>query len=119
MPRGLGVSGRRLWRSVVEEMAEDDLKPSAVERVWLDSACRMADQAAILDVELAGAPRMVRGSQGQDVSNPLISELRQLHLAVNQTLARIKTNLPEAPAIAIVPGTNKGRQAVNTRWRGA
>jgi hypothetical protein len=63
---------------------------------WLHSACRMTDQAAILQAELVGAPRMVRGSQGQSVANPLLGELRQLHLAINQTLARIKTDVPEA-----------------------
>jgi len=46
--------------------------------------------------ELAGAPRMGRGSQGQSLANPLLVELRQLHLAINQTLARIKADVPEA-----------------------
>ncbi len=119
MPRGLGVSGRRLWRAVADELAEDGLKPSAIERIWLDSACRMHDQAVILEAELAGAPRMTRGSMGQDVANPLVSELRQLHLAVNQTLSRIKMDVPEAPGIGIVSGVNQARRAVNTRWRGA
>ena len=76
----------------------------------------MTDQAAILQAELVGAPRMVRGSQGQSVANPLLGELRQLHLAINQTLARIKTDVPEASGM--VGGVNQGRRAANIRWRG-
>jgi hypothetical protein len=115
-PRGLGVHGRRLWRSVAGELADDCLQMTAIERVWLGSACQMTDQAAILEKALAGAARMVRGSMGQDVANPLISELRQLHLAVNLTLSRIKTDVPEAPGIGIV-GLNQHRRAIDQRWR--
>ena len=45
---------------------------SAAVRHGCHSACRMTDQAAILQAELVGAPRMVRGSQGQSVANPLL-----------------------------------------------
>jgi hypothetical protein len=116
-PRGLGAAGRRLWRSVAEDLAQDSLELTAIERVWLGSACCMIDQAAILEAELAGgSPRMVAGSQGQDVANPLISELRQLHLAVNLTLSRIKTDVPEAPGIGVVAGVNQQRRGANIRW---
>lgn len=115
-PRGLGIHGRKVWRDVAADMADRDLKLTPIERIWLGSAARMTDQAAILEDELSGAPRIVRGSMGQDVSNPLVSELRQLHLAINLTLSRIETEVAEASGI--VPVGNQQRQAINTRWRG-
>jgi hypothetical protein len=117
-PRGLGAHGRRLWRSVAAELAEDGLILTAIERIWLGSACKLVDQAAAVEAELAGAPVYMTGSMGQQVANPLLGELRQLHLAINQTLARIKTDVPEE-APAIVPGVNQARAAIHTRWRGA
>jgi hypothetical protein len=45
-----------------------------------------------------------------------LGELRQLHLAINQTLARIKTDVPEASGM--MGGVNQGRRAANIRWRG-
>lgn len=116
-PRGLGVDGRRLWRSVAEELAEDGLELTATERYWLASACKLVDQAAVVEAELTCAPLYLKGSMGQQVANPLIGELRQLHLAINLTLARIKTDVPEAPSF--LPALNKKREAMHKRWRGA
>jgi hypothetical protein len=115
-PRGLGVSGRRLWREIVADAAQDGLELVATERFWLHSACKLVDQAAAIEAALKDAPLYMKGSMGQDVSNPLLGELRQLHLAINQTLARLKLDVAEAPGI--VPGVNQGRRAINTRWRG-
>jgi hypothetical protein len=87
------------------------------------SAAEMTDRAAELREELRGAPKMVRGSQGQDVINPLISEWRALHLAINLTLARIK--LPDADAgdglqgIIKINRANPQRAGAHKRWRGA
>jgi hypothetical protein len=83
----------------------------------------MRDRAAELRKELRDAPRMVRGSQVQDVFNLLISEWRALHLAINLTLARIK--LPDADAgdglqgIIKVNGANSERAGAHKRRRGA
>ena len=61
----------------------------------------------------------MKGSTGQDVSNPLLSELRQLHLAVNLTLSRIKTDVPESPGIiGVVGGVNHQCTGANRRWVG-
>jgi hypothetical protein len=93
------------------------------EESWLHSAAEMTDRAAELREELRGAPKMVRGSQGQDVINPLISEWRALHLAINLTLARIK--LPDAETgdglqgIIKINGATPERAGAHKRWRGA
>jgi len=42
-----------------------------------------------LMTHLEGAPRVVRGSQGQDVAHPLISEIRQHRVVMGGLLARV------------------------------
>jgi hypothetical protein len=121
--RDIGEHGRALYRKVVGEVAEAGLVLTSTEGFWLHSAAEMADRAAELREELRDAPKMVRGSQGQDVINPLISEWRALHLAINLTLARIK--LPDADAgdglqgIIKTNGANPQRAGAHKRRRGA
>jgi hypothetical protein len=49
----------------------------------------------------------------------LVTEIRQHHLLISQTLARLKVDLPDEPGLLGVPGVNKARSAANKRWRGA
>jgi hypothetical protein len=123
IPRDLGEHGRRLVRQVVREVTDASMVLTSTEEFWLHSAAEMTDRAAELREELRGAPKMVRGSQGQDVINPLISEWWALHLAINLTLARIK--LPDADAgdglqdIVKINRANPQRAGAHKRWRGA
>jgi len=73
-PAGLGPEGAQLWREVTSEMAQDGLVPDSRERRWLLDADREADLIADLMTHLKGAPRVVKGSQRQDVAHPLLSE---------------------------------------------
>jgi hypothetical protein len=61
------------------------LRPDEL-RVLAD-ACNEADLIDDLQEALKGEPKTVRGSQGQEVIHPLISELRQ-HRATLNTLLR-------------------------------
>jgi len=63
--------------------------PDARERRWLLDACREADLVHDLMIHLEGAPRVVRGSQGQDVAHPLSSEIRQHRVVLGALLARV------------------------------
>ncbi|BCO36721.1 hypothetical protein MHEC_31540 [Mycobacterium heckeshornense] len=120
-PRGLAAAGRKLWREVVAEATAEGLVLTAVERYWLETAAKLVDQAATLEAELVGAPKMVRGSQGQEVINPLISELRQLRQAADRSLARLRIEPDESSNAIRVIGTSstQARRAAHTRWRGA
>jgi hypothetical protein len=114
LPAGLGIHGRRLWRDVV---VNDDLELDARERFWLYSAAKLADRAAELEDALARDGRLlVKGSMGQEVGHPLLTELRQVYLAVSQTLGRLKVEEPESGVLGVV-GANKARGAANARWR--
>ena len=57
-----------------------ELELTAQEQYWLHSACELTDRAAAIAAALEGRPLYMKGSQGQDVSNPLLAELRQFHL---------------------------------------
>jgi hypothetical protein len=81
-PPGLARGGRALWREVT---ANRQLRPDEA-RILLDS-CHEVDMIDDLQGALSGAPRTVRGSQGQEVIHPLIAELR-MHRQTLHSLLR-------------------------------
>ena len=117
-PPGLGAPGRRLWRAVVTDAADVGLELDGRDRFWLTSACKLADRAAVLEVELVDAPLMVKGSTGQMVSNPLMAEWRSHNQLAAQLLARLKLDTDEAAGGLQLIGGNRQRAAANRRWRG-
>ena len=78
-----------MWREVTSELAQDGLVPDARERRWLLDACREADLVADLMTHMEGAARVVKGSQGQPVVHPLVSEIRQHRVVLGGLLARV------------------------------
>jgi hypothetical protein len=105
-PKGLEAKGRRLWRETVTkyELRADELDT-------LEDICREADLIVRLEDELEGADLIVKGSQGQDVANPIVSEIRQ-HRATKKTLwASLK--LPDESGVT---SGNQQREAAQTRW---
>lgn len=107
-PKGLGSRSRKLWKSIVDkyELRYDELD-------LLEDVCREADLIDLLEAKLDGAPLTVRGSQGQEVINPLISELRQHRATKKQLWAALK--LPDESA----PGVNAQRAGGQSRWASA
>jgi hypothetical protein len=81
-PTGLASGGRALWREVAKT---HPLRPD--HRRILTDCCFEVDLIDALQDALKGAPKTVRGSQGQEVIHPLISELR-MHRATLNTLLR-------------------------------
>jgi hypothetical protein len=120
-PSGLGAPGRRLWRQVATEAAEEGLELDSRERFWLHSAAQLVDRVAQLEAAMAGDDMVVKGYSGQPVAHPLLTEIRQHHLLISQTLARLKVDVPEpsSGALSVVVGGNRQRTAANRRWRGA
>lgn len=86
MTSGLGPDGQKLWRAIVAEF-DLSLEPHKVQ--ILSQACRVADQIAELDEAAAEAPLTVRGSMGQPVISPFISEARVQRALLAQLLARM------------------------------
>jgi hypothetical protein len=113
MPSGLGDAGRDLWSGICGKYGL-----RADEARVLEDAAREADLIATLDAGMAGQDLLVRGSQGQQVINPLISELRQHRSTLAALLRQLK--LPDEAADAAAR-SNSARAAANARWsrRGA
>lgn len=88
MPRGLIIDGQgqRLWREV---MAEYDLDDEPAKRRVLFDACKLVDQITALEKAAKTAPLTVKGSSGQPVINPLISEIRFSRALLAQLLGRL------------------------------
>jgi len=108
-PTGLKAAGRRTWQDVTGkyELRFDELD-------ILEDICRLNDQIYRLDKELKDAPLMLKGSQGQDVVNPMVTELRQ-HRATKKSLwSQLK--LPDDNA---EPGVNAQRKGGQSRWAAA
>ena len=82
IPPRLSEGGRTLWRGVTKShpLRADELR-------ILEDACREVDLIDDLQAALVDAPKTVKGSMGQMVIHPLISELRQ-HRATLATLLR-------------------------------
>lgn len=114
-PKNLADAGATLWREVVGKW---DLRPD--ELSTLEDACREVDIIAQMErFRMADDFEMfVRGSQGQQVINPVISELRQHAMAKKALLAQLK--LPDEADTAEARST-QARSAANARWskRGA
>ena len=109
-PKGLLKKGKETWKSVTDEytLRTDELD-------ILEDICREADMIDRLEEAMIGAELLVQGSQGQQVANPLIGELRQ-HRATKKALwAQLK--LPDTNVTAMAG--NQQREAAQSRWAAA
>lgn len=86
MPKGFGSAGQKLWKTVLDEY-ELEYEPHKLE--ILAHSCRVCDTIAELDRATANEPLTVRGSAGQMVIHPLISEMRFQRALLAQLLARL------------------------------
>src|ERR1700758_5618606 len=116
-PAGIGAAGRQLWRQIARAAAQDDLEMTATEHRWLWSAAKLTDRLAAIEAAMEGGPMIVPGYNGQPVAQPLLTEARQYHLLISQTLARLKLDVPDDAGVFGVAGANKARTAANARWR--
>ena len=112
-PVGLGKAGKAQWSSIAGSYK---LRPD--ELTVLEDVCRTGDMIAALIAAWAkdGSPMTTKGSMGQLVTHPLISELRQ-HRSARAALLR-QLALPDGDE---VPVPNQHRSAAQTKWsaRGA
>lgn len=113
MPAQLGVEGQLLWSSVMA--AHPSLGPDVL-RVLTD-ASREADIVQRLEDELRDAPLMVRGSQGQKVASPLVSEVRQHRAVLSALLKALRLPMTKGAAEqADQVASEQARAAARARW---
>jgi hypothetical protein len=111
-PPGLGVAGKRLWRSTFEQY---ELNPT--ETVVLGEICHVVDEIGLLEAALASQRSLTtKGSRGQVVAHPLLGELR-MHRVVLRALVR-QLGLPD-PVNAPVrqPKSGAGRLVAVAKLR--
>ena len=111
-PRGLKTQGRKLW----DELTNGDFEFNAAEYRILEDACREVDLIDRLEEELAQEPTTVKGSMGQKVAHPHVSEIRQHRLALRNLIAALK--LPEDVEDGAVSPSSAGANLVMHRYRG-
>lgn len=111
-PVSLGDRGRLLWDSIAGAY---ELRPDEI--AILTDACREADLIERINDELAFAPLISRGSMGQEVASPFVSEIRQHRTVLAGLLAKLK--IPETPATAArkkAAVSDSARKAARARW---
>lgn len=111
-PTSLGKRGKALWASIapVYELRPDEL-------CTLEDACREADLIERLHAELATAELTTKGSMGQEVASPYVSEIRQHRTVLTNLLKSLK--IPDGPAGAARKRAVVSEQAVSAarkRW---
>lgn len=111
-PKGLDESGLRLWNAVVGEynLRIDELR-------ILEDASREADLIEQLRQGLAGEPLTVRGSMGQTVTHPLITEVRQHRATLAALLGKLKLSDGQNAEGAGTTRATTARAAANARWQ--
>jgi hypothetical protein len=101
----------RFWREITPRW---DLRPDEL-RI-LEDACWEADLVDTLREAMDGEPLTVRGSQGQQVIHPIVSELRQHRSTLASLLKQLA--LPDDHVSAEAhPRSVGARAAAQARWR--
>lgn len=112
-PDVLSEVGLKVWGSITGKY---ELRPD--ELLTLEDACALSEMIDALSTAWAdeGKPLTTKGSMGQLVTHPLISEIRT-HRAARNALWR-QLRLPDESGGA---DTNQHRAAANSKWaqRGA
>lgn len=111
-PMTLGTEGVKVWTAIT-----DTYTLRADELATLEDACELTDMIAALSKAWSdeGKPLTTKGSMGQLVTHPLISEIRTHRMARNALWRQLK--LPDADAGATRP--NQQRSAAQSRWAAA
>lgn len=121
-PKGLQKPGLGLWRCIAKQWADDRLTPDARECRLLADACAEADMLAILEASLAKAiaagDDVVKGSTGQPVTHPHVSECRRSRAQIASLLGKLGLDDPAARVTSLLSG-GSGVSAAEAGRRGA
>ncbi|WP_053097524.1 hypothetical protein [Microbacterium sp. CGR1] len=107
-PVSLDKKGRALWKEITSKylLRSDELET-------LKAACGEADLISRIEEELKDAPLTTKGSMGQIITHPLLTELRQHRVTMAALLRGLK--LPDENSTTV----NAQREGGLTRWEKA
>lgn len=111
-PRGLDTAGKRLWKSIVDDLP-DHLELTARELVILTTAARQADTNAALERAITTDGVIVAGSKDQKRLNACVTELRQGRIAVSHLLGQIDLSDSSSERTA---ASRRAKNAADIRW---
>ena len=122
-PAGLGKVGKQLWRDVVADVAEG-WQLDALDLARLEAACHAADRVDALEAAVDEDGLMIRGSTGQNVLHPAVSEARQQRALATALLGKVELTPGEKTGHLSARQRNQRRdqlaEARKARWpRGA
>lgn len=109
VPPGLNKRAQDLWTGITDKY---DLRVD--ELYVLEAACREIDLIDEMVAKQKGEELIGKGSMGQDVAAPLITELRQ-HRTTFATFMR-QLKLPDEDGRAGASTSEQARKAANARW---
>lgn len=112
-PKSLADKGLSLWQEI---SGKYELRPD--EHRLLEDACREADLIDRMESEIQGMPLTARGSQGQPVAAPLVTEIRQHRATLARMLGQLRLPVDEAATAGETAEdiSAKARKAANARW---
>lgn len=111
-PAGLDKRGRRYWRDV-----QGAYELSDSETQILTEVCRTLDDLDRLAAAVTRDGAMVKGSAGQPVVNPALTEARGQRAILHRLVAAL--GLPDDEGDTVPTGHQLRAQAANTaRWAG-
>jgi hypothetical protein len=115
MPTKLGPKGRSLWKSIAE--APENYTLRADELRLLEDAAREADLIERLEDAQRDEPLTAKGSMGQTVASPFVSELRQHRSALASLLKQLQLPMsPEQAKQTRERNSTAARAAGRARW---
>ena len=110
-PKNLGARGLKFWRDITAQYV---LRPDELR--LLEDACRTMSLIDKLEQGVAENPLYLTGSQGQQVINPAISELRQQRNSLKSILAALNIPDEEAAVSGVEARSVQARDAAKSRW---
>lgn len=110
-PKGLGARGAALWAEL-----QDALEFDAQEEALLLETCRTLDTIDALAASVDAVGVMIQGSQGQQVLNPAVGELRQQQQSYARLVTMLNLGDVENGAQIISATSASAQAAANARW---
>lgn len=114
-PADLGKPGKALWAAILSDL-DAGWELDARELHLLARACRTEDELRQLDAAVDEDGPTAKGSRGQVVVHPALSEARQLRLVQLRLLSAIELADPRSAVRSATPAQARGRRAAESRW---
>lgn len=114
-PDGLGDAGRALWAAIIGDLT-DDWRLDSRELHLLMRACRVEDELVALEKVIDRDGETTKGSRGQIVVHPALSEARQLRLVQLRLLSALEMENPASAGARATPASKRAKRAAGSRW---